>query len=300
MSWQLMALNVALRLVERPRLARERDIPRGRRRMEAEAGRFPMPPGAVLADTTLGGVPALRIAGPPGAPVVFWLHGGAYCLGSPRTHAAMVAALAHRVGAGAVLPDYRLAPEHPFPAALVDVAAAWGGLVAAGIAPERVVLGGDSAGGGLALALLHGLLEQGEALPAAVLAFSPWVDMTQSGASLRRLAWRDVMLPVRRFAEIRDQYLAGADPRDPRASPVFGRFAGAPPVLIQASRAEVLRDDARMLAARLQADGVAVTLELTRGVPHAWQIFQGNLPEADAAIGRAARFAHTRLFDATR
>ena len=123
-----------------------------------------------------------------------------------------------------------------------------------------------------------------------MIAFSPWTDLTLAGASLARLAWRDAFLPAHRLAEIRDQYLAGADPRDPRASPHLGRFAGAPPVLIQASRAEILLDDARAMAARLRADGAAVTLDLVRAAPHVWQAYHGRLPEAAAAMRRAASF----------
>ena len=161
--------------------------------------------------------------------------------------------------------------------------------------PDRLVLGGDSAGGGLLFALLHELIAARRPLPAAVVSFSPWVDLTQSGESLRTLARRDVLLPVRRFAEIRDIYLAGADPRDPRASPLFGSFVGTPPTLIQASKAEILRDDARRMAERLRADGVCVTLELEPSVPHVWQLYAGRLPEADAALDRAAAFLRGAL-----
>ncbi len=290
MSLRLVALNLVLRFREKPYLARETDFVRGRARMEREAAVFPMPAGAVLRETPLGGLPALRIDGPPGGPVILWLHGGAYCLGSPRTHAAMVAALAARAGASAAAPDYRLAPEHRFPAAVEDARAAWEGLAAEGVSPRRVVLGGDSAGGGLAFALLHALLAEGRPGPAAVVAFSPWADLTGTSDSLRSLARRDALIPVRRFAEIRDLYLDGADPRDPRASPVFGRFAGAPPSLIQSSRAEALRDDARTLVARLRADGAAVEHDEHPAVPHVWQLYQGMVPEADLALDRAAAF----------
>lgn len=290
MNWRLVALDLYLRLREKRYLARETDFARARARMEREAARLPSPPGAAFREAAEGGVPALRLDGPADGPVILWLHGGAYCLGSPRTHAAMVAALALRAGAGAVVPDYRLAPEHPFPAALEDARAAWRGLIAEGVEPRRVALGGDSAGGGLALALLHRLLAEGEPPPGAVLVFSPWADLSREGGSLKTLARRDALIPVSRFAEIRDAYLAGADPRDPRASPRFGRFRGGPPALIQSSRAEVLRDDARDMATRLRADGVAVAHEERGGVPHVWQLYHGLLPEADAALDSAAAF----------
>ena len=298
MSWQLWALDVWLRLNEKPRLTRERSVEAARARMEATAAlAFPLPAGvwreaSLRADPPL---PALCLPAPAGAGVLLWLHGGAYCLGSPRTHADMAGELARRAGTGAVLPDYRLAPEAVFPAPLDDARAAWEALLDQGLAPGRIALGGDSAGGGLALALLHLLIEAGDALPACVVAFSPWTDLTLSGASLARLARRDAFLPAARLTEIRDQYLAGADPADPRASPHLGRFAGAPPVLIQASRAEILLDDARLMAARLEADGAPVSLDLVRGVPHVWQAYHARLPEAAAALDRAAAFLARNL-----
>jgi monoterpene epsilon-lactone hydrolase len=298
MSWQLWALDAWLRINEKPRLARERSVAAARARMEANAAAaFPAPPGLWL-ETRLSDAPPLdawRLPAAAHAPLLLWLHGGAYCLGSPRTHADLAAALAGRAGAGALLPDYRLAPEHPFPAAVEDALAAWEAVTAAGPPPERIALGGDSAGGGLAFALLHLLLAAGRPPPACVVAFSPWVDLTLSGRSLRRLAWRDAFLPAARIAEIRDQYLRGADLRDPRASPHLGRFAGAPPVLIQASRSEILLDDARLMAARLEADGARVTLDLVRSVPHVWQAYHARLPEAAAAMDRAAAFLKRHL-----
>ncbi len=288
MSLQLIALDLVLRFREKRYLARETDFARGRARMEREARMFKMPPGAVLRAAPCGSVPGARVDGPEGGRVLFWLHGGAYCIGSPVTHGAMAAALAARMGAGLVMPDYRLAPEHLFPAALEDALAAWRAVRAEGVEASRIVLGGDSAGGGLAFALLHAVLAERDAPPAAVVAFSPWVDLTGTAESLRTLARRDALIPVARFGEIRELYLGGADPRDPRASPVFGRFAGGPPVLIQSSRAEVLRDDARAMVARLRAEGVDAAHEEAAHLPHVWQLYQGLLPEADRALDAAA------------
>jgi acetyl esterase/lipase len=290
MSMALTLLNLWLRFSEKRLMARETDVNAARARIEKQAALLKDPPGARYREAPIAGVPATWVEGPQDAPLIVWFHGGAYCLGSPRSYRAMVAALAARAGMRAVLPDYRLAPEHVFPAAPDDAATVYRGLIDAGETPERMVLGGDSAGGGLALGLLHAICAQGLPGPGALVTFSPWADLTLSGGTLRSLAWRDAMLPTARLPEIRDLYLDGADPRDPRASPHLGRFAGAPPVLILASEVEILLDDARMMARRLETDGVPVELDLWPSVPHAWPLFQGQIPEADRALDRTAAF----------
>lgn len=291
---RLSVVNFWLRHVGKRYLSRETDFARARRSWDRMARMVPAS-GLRHEPLRFGGrsVPAGRIDGAGNGPLLLWLHGGAYCMGSSGTHAAMVGALARRLGGPAVIPDYRLAPEHPFPAAVDDVFCAYQSLVEEGLPEAGLVLGGDSAGGGLVFALLHLILRGATALPLprAVVAFSPWVDLTESGESLRTLARRDVMLPVERFGEIRDVYLAGADPRDPRASPVFGAFAGAPPVLILSSEHEVLRDDARMMAARLRSEGVAVRHREWPGLPHVWPLFTGFLPQAAHALEEASSFA---------
>lgn len=291
---RLAVLDFCLRNITKHYLRRETDFTRARRRWEQAVRMTPLPRGARLVSEPLvhGGrrIPAGRIDGPADGPLLLWLHGGAYCMGSPRTHAPMVAGLARRLGGRGVIPDYRLAPEHAFPAAVEDCLAAYRAVLAEGIPSGGLILGGDSAGGGLVFALLHLLLAENLPPPRAVVAFSPWVDLTRSAESLRTMAERDVMLPVERFDEISGVYLRGADRRDPRASPVFGSFRGAPPVLILSSLHEVLRDDARMIAARLREDGVAVEHREQPGLPHVWPLFLGFLPEAGAALDEAAAF----------
>lgn len=296
MSWQLTTLNLYLRTTEKSLLARMQDPVAARERLANQAVLFPMPSGTSWREIMLPlGPKALKLEAPRARKVLLWLHGGAYIMGSPRTHSAMVAAIAKRAGTGAVIPTYRLAPEHPFPAAVEDCVKAWDSLVEHGIDPKDIVLGGDSAGGGLAFALLHKLLAEERAVPRCIVAFSPWVDLSLSGDTLFSLSARDVLLPIERLPEIRDMYLKGADPRAPLASPLFGDFAGAPPVLIQASSTEILLDDARRLSRRLSEQGIEAALDVEAGLPHVWQIYQGWLPEADEALDSAAQWIRARL-----
>ncbi len=307
MSLQLFLLNLGLRWTEKRYLQRETDPAAARARLDRLAERvFVMPREAHFQPDRLRAegaeVPVLwASAGRPARQsVLLYLHGGAYLLGSPASHRRLAATLAGSAGIRAVLPDYRLAPEHPFPAAYDDTLTAYRALLEAGYAAGRIVLAGDSAGGGLALALIGRLRAEGLPRPACCLAFSPWTDLTLSGASLAENARSDVMLPVERITEIAGMYLGDADPADPRATPLNGDFTAAPPVLIQASRSEILRDDALRMAAVIQAAGGDVQLELWRDTPHAWPLFHGRLPEADAALASAARFlARHALPDST-
>ena len=292
MSLRLALLNAWLRRVEKPILARVPGPPEIRRRFDRTARlSFRDPPFACYLPDRLGDVPALWAsvgARRPGA--ILYFHGGGYVFGSPETHKAMLARLSALTGLPACLPDYRLGPEHPFPAAVEDALAAWEGLLARGYAPDEIVLGGDSAGGGLMLALLGLLCRAGGPRPRAAFAFSPWTDLTLSGASMAENAATEALLPVERVAETRDYYMAGSDPEDPCASPLFAAFPGVPPVLIQASRSEILRDDTLRMAERLEAQGGRIELQLWENAPHVWQIFQGWLPEAEEALANVARF----------
>ncbi|MEL6464278.1 MAG: alpha/beta hydrolase [Pseudomonadota bacterium] len=216
---------------------------------------------------------------------VLYFHGGGFVFGSPRTHRAMVANLACRAGAQAVLPRYPLAPEHPFPAALTHAIATYHAVCAMG---DPVVLGGDSAGGGLALSVLAALLAEGASLPAAVFAFSPLTDLTFSGDSISENAKADVVLPAERAGELAQMYLADADPTDPRVSPLFADFTGAPPVWITAGDTEILLDDSRRMAERLREQGVSTTYVEEHDLPHVWPIFHNTLPEARATLSDLA------------
>ncbi|MFF4297682.1 alpha/beta hydrolase [Streptomyces vinaceus] len=249
----------------------------------------PAPEGVVTRRTVLGGRPALELEPADASGHLLYLHGGGYIVGSPDTHAGLVGELARRAGLRATSVDYRLAPEHPFPAAVDDGLAAYRELLES-TDPRDLVMAGDSAGGGLSIATLLAAREAGLPQPAAVVVFSPWVDLTLSGASIRAKEGTD---PIFTEADVRayaDLYVGAGDRAHPLASPVFADLTGLPPLLVQAGANELLLDDAVRLAGRAGADGVEVTLEVAPGLPHVFQHHYGRLDEADAALDRAARF----------
>lgn len=287
MSLRAALLAPYLRLTEKRHLARAETPEALRRSFEIKARLFfPAPPGTVFAEDRLGPVPALRVhaRGVAGgaAPLILYFHGGGYVFGSPRTHRGMLARLSKLCRLPACLPEYRLAPEHPFPAAIDDAVAAYR---AVQDRPGGIILGGDSAGGGLALALLLEILRQGLPLPQGLFAFSPLTDMSFSGASLAGNVRADPLLPAARAGEMAQMYLQSADPHDPRASPLLGEFTGAPPVWLTVAETEILLDDTRRLAGRLGAQGVKVTCPLAGNLPHVWPIFPPPLlPEAQDTL----------------
>jgi epsilon-lactone hydrolase len=297
MSWQLKVLRVFLRQVARRSLARQPDSAGARKWFERGAwlnarGR----PWLHFTPDSLADLPALWTAKPtPGAPIILYLHGGGYVMGNPRTHAALANYLKRKTGLEVCLPDYRLAPEHPFPAAFEDARFAWRALLGAGHKPENIVLGGDSAGGGLALALLGHLCATGQPRPACVFAFSPFTDLTLGGPSIVQNARSEILLPISRLERLRDRVLQGADPRDPRISPLYSSFIGAPPVLIQVARREILHSDSTRMAQHLRAQGVEVTLQEGGNLPHVWQYFHGWLPEARRSLTEAAAFIRAQV-----
>ncbi len=289
MSLMRPVLNLMLRLFEQPYLARVNEPADVRASFDRKARlMFRSPRGTRCEWDDLGGVRALRVCHgqAQGDAQILYLHGGAYVFGSPRSHQGIAGQMSRLTGLPVWLPHYRLAPEHPFPAALDDALAACRAM------PSPVIIAGDSAGGGLALALLARICAEGLPQPLMTISFSPFADMTYSGGSIKSNARAEVMLPVRRLEELREMYLQGADPRDPRCSPLFADFKGAGPVVMTASDSEILRDDARRMAARLRGQGVAADLIEGRGLPHAWPYFHPILPEARATLRDiAARIA---------
>jgi monoterpene epsilon-lactone hydrolase len=251
----------------------------------------PYPADVAERKVTVGGVSALSLTVDSGAaePTVLYFHGGGFVVGSARSGAHLAVEVARRLGGSALSVDYRLAPEHPYPAAVEDGLAAYAGLLGAGTDPRRVVLAGDSAGGGLAIATLLAARDQGLPQPAAAAVFSPWADITRSGASMRTKDGADPLFNFDVIGWYADRYVPAGDRSAPLASPVFANLTGLPPLLIQAGSREVLLDDAVRLAANAARDDVDVVLQVTSGVPHVFQRVAG-LDEAGEALDEAARF----------
>ena len=232
---------------------------------------------------------------------VLYLHGGGYFCCSPETHRRVCVRIARRARAQVYSVDYRLAPEHPFPAAVEDAVSAYALVLASGVAPAKLVIAGDSAGGGLALACLLLARERGFPMPAGAVLFSPWTDLTLAGESMRSMAERDAMFRPEQFPGVVAAYLAGRPATDPLASPLFGDLHGLPPLAIWASVHEVLSSDAVRLHETALAQGVKSELHLEPRLPHVWPIMV-DLPEAKAALAQAAEFIvnRTRAPDAAR
>ena len=220
--------------------------------------------------------------------VVVYFHGGGYNIGSAESHRSLLTHLATRARTRVFSADYRLAPESPYPAAIDDAVAAYRGLLAVGTDPARVVVAGDSAGGGLALALLVRLRDAGEALPAGAVALSPWTDLAGSSPSVAANEGTDIMLGRPLLDHWAASYLDGAAADLPDASPLHADLSGLPPVLVQVGDTEVLLDDGARFAAKADTAGVDVTLQVEPDMFHVWAFFAGIVPESDAALDEVA------------
>ena len=275
---------------------RDQSVEEARKMYDKAQYVFAMPEGVEVEKDDLGGVP-VEIVTPAehGAGAFLYFHGGGYAIGSPVSHRHLVAALAAASRTRAHALDYRLAPEHPFPAAVDDAVAGYRGLLDAGIAPRSIVLGGDSAGGGLTVAALIAIRDAGIPLPAAGVCISPWTDLTNQAESYRTHADRDPLVFQEDIDRWGGAYLAGTDPRTPLASPLHADLSGLPPLLIQVGAEEVLLDDSRRLAERCEAVGVEATLEVWDEMIHVWHWFGEYLDEAGAAVRRVGEFVAARL-----
>jgi monoterpene epsilon-lactone hydrolase len=275
----------------RPNMA-DLSIEEQRAQMEVNLTQFQLPTDVRCEPVDAGGVPAewITIPGAVAERVICYLHGGGYVLGSINTHRELASRLSRAASARVLILDYRLAPENPFPAALDDSTAAYRWLLSIGVDPARLVIAGESAGGGLTIATLVALRDAGEPLPAAGICLSPWVDLACLGDSIVTKAEIDPVVSKENILMLAKAYLGDTDPCSPLASPLYADLTGLPPLLIQVGTAECLFDDAMRLAGHARAAGVDVTLEPWDDMIHMWHMFAAILPEGQQAIDRIGEF----------
>jgi epsilon-lactone hydrolase len=273
---------------------KEVDLEERRQAYERFHAQFSPPDEVAVMHVNAGGVPALRFVPPGEGPgQILYLHGGGHVMGSAFGYRPLIAALALAAGSGAIAPEYRLAPEHPFPAALDDSDRAYEWVTSAGTPPEQVVLAGDSSGAGLVMSLLIRLRDQKRPLPGGALLFCPWLDLT--GSTLRALAdvSEEVLLLRQQSASLAASYLADHPIDDPVVSPLTADLSGLPPLLVQAATGDTQREDAHQVTQRARAHGVDARLELYPAETHAFQLFWSFLPEAKEGLERGGEFVRT-------
>ncbi len=287
-SWQAGLTSFVLRHWFKPKLARARDAPALRRVMNGPT--LPPQRGARAVPGTVGGVAGewMTADAVPTVATLLYLHGGGYFACTPQTHRAITSAFA-RAGFRTFAPDYRLAPEHPFPAGLDDAIAAYCGLLQ-NHAPRQIVVAGDSAGGGLSMALLLSLRDRRIALPAAAVLFSPFVDLAATGESARTNSSRCAMFTSDAFGRAAQFYVGEGDRLAPLASPLYADLRALPPLLIHVGADETLLDDSRRLAECAQCAGVKVDIKIWPAVPHVWQLFHRWIPEGRSSLREAGMF----------
>jgi monoterpene epsilon-lactone hydrolase len=269
-----------------------------RARIEEVGAHWAVAPDISLTPVSIGGLAAewSRAPGADPSRVLLFFHGGGYCSGSIVSHRRMVTEAGRAAGVRTLAVAYRLAPEHPFPAAYDDAFAAWRFLQAQGIPATKIVVGGDSAGGGLSLALSMRLRDLGEATPACLWLSSPWTDLTMSGETLATKDAVDPLIHKPYLEELASAYVpAGVDRRDPRLSPLYADLKGLPPVLIQVGSDETLLSDSTRFAAAAGAADVAATLEIWPHMIHAWQLWNAGLADGRRALAQAGRFMRTHM-----
>ena len=297
MASQQIEMITQMLLERREQTSPDISFTESRAMFEQMVALFPPPEGVSSTPVDAGGIAGEWITAPGAGEeqTIYWLHGGGYCIGSINTHRALLAGISAASGARALAIDYRLAPEHPFPAAVEDAVGGYLWLLSSGVDPSQITIGGDSAGGGLTMAMLVALKEGGKPLPAAAVCISPWTDMTMTGESLVSKAEADPMITNDGIARVRDAYVGASDPRSPLASPIYADLSGLPPLLIHVGENEVLLDDSTRLAERAEAAGVDVTLEVWPDMIHVWHFFAAMLPEGQQAIERIGAWVKERL-----
>ncbi len=266
---------------------------------ESFTAQFDVPEDAIVEQVGVGGVTAEWVSAPGVSEnrAVLYLHGGGYMIGSSRTHRVPMFYLSRASGARILVLNFRLAPEHPFPAAVEDSLTAYRWLVAQGILPGNIVIGGDSAGGGLTLATLIALRYMGDPLPAAGISHSGWTDLANTGETFITKAEEDPIIDREMVDTMAAAYLGNRSRTIPLASPYYADLRGLPPLLIQVGGAEVLLDDSLRTADRAKEAGVDVTLTRWEGMPHIWQVFANFLPEAQQALEECGEFIRKHTAD---
>jgi phosphinothricin tripeptide acetyl hydrolase len=293
-SEQIQGIITMLRTTAADRGEVEMTVDQWREAYDGLGAMIPVRDGVPVVATDAGGVPAEWVGEDQDGPVVVYLHGGGYCIGSLDSHRSMLTHLAAAIEGRVLAVGYRLAPEHPHPAALDDAVTAYRHVLACGVPADRVAIAGDSAGGGLTLATLVALRDAGDPCPAAGVCLSPWVDLTQSGATISTKADVDPMVRGDDLGRWAAAYRGRGASDAPAVSPLFADLRGLPPLHIEVGTAEVLLDDARRVAAAARAAGVEVSLHEAEDMIHVWHFFAGVVPEADEGIARVAGFIATR------
>lgn len=277
--------------------ARTADVSRTRKRFDYLAGKLKPAKDVEIRADTVAGLPAEWLTpteAKPDAVLLYW-HGGAYLMGSSRSHRAMVSHIASSAGVRALVPEYRLAPEHRFPAALDDAQKLYRQLLADGILPSNIIVAGDSAGGNLAVAMLLALRHAGEPMPRATVLLSPWLDLAATGESIVTRKDRDPLFDPDDLPFVVSQFCDDDERKNPLVSPVFAHLAGLPDTYIQVGDDEILLSDSERYAEKLRAAGGSVVLEVWPGLWHVWQMFGGLIPEARRGTDKLGQYIKDKL-----
>lgn len=280
-------------LTERKHAPAPTNIYEARASYEKMASQFPLLPGTTVEKTVVNekiNAEWVAASNVDKNYVLLYIHGGGYILGSPNTHRALVSRLSAATNCPVLLLDYRLAPEHHFPAAIEDCVSAYRWLLANGFSNENIFICGDSAGGDLTVSTTVSLRKAGDKLPKGIAAISPWTDLAATGESLTTLAETDPWLDAKGLTHLASIYLAGTDPKDPLASPLYADLKGLPPLLIQVGSDEILLDDSIRLAKIAEEAGVTVELEVWQDMWHVWHAFADRIVEGQQAIDKIGRF----------